>query len=69
MPIAEATIAFHHYGIGEDCSHRAFGVTDGDNRPVFVSPKLREREAARHLHSVLVLRGNGPAAAEGALPH
>src|SRR5262245_54115029 len=33
--------------------------------PIFVSPELREREAIRHLHSVLVLRGNGPAAQEG----
>jgi hypothetical protein len=27
--------------------------------PVFVSPEVREREPVRHLHSVLVLRGNG----------
>ncbi len=33
--------------------------------PVFVSPEVREREPVRHLHSVLVLRGNGFASQEG----
>jgi hypothetical protein len=32
---------------------------------VFVSPKVREREAIRQLQGVLVLRGNGPAAQYG----
>src|SRR5262249_61165309 len=40
-------------------------LTDGDNLPALVSPELGEREPTRHLHGVLVLRGDGPAAQHG----
>ena len=42
-----------------------FGLTHSNSLPVFVSPELGEREPIRHLHSVLVLRGNGLAAQDG----
>src|SRR5262249_18688690 len=51
--------------IPEDRYDQVSGLTDGDDLPVFVSSELREREAARHLHSVLVLRGEGDAAQRG----
>ena len=60
-----APVGFDHQGIGENHRDRVFGLADGDCRPVFVSPELGEREPIRHLHSVLVLRGNGPAAQDG----
>ena len=55
----------HHRGIGDDHLDTGFGLTDGDVFPVFVSREVREREPVRHLHSVLVLRGNGFASQEG----
>src|SRR5262249_26177537 len=48
--------------IAEDYLDQVSGLTDGDSLPDFVAPELREGEPVRHLHSVLVLRGNGPAA-------
>jgi hypothetical protein len=51
-------IGVDHHGICEDGSHRIAVVTDGDNLPLFVSSKLREREAVRYFEGVLVLRGN-----------
>jgi hypothetical protein len=41
---------------------RFFGLTDGENLPGLVFSELREREPIRHLRTVLVLPGNGPAA-------
>ena len=55
-------IGVDHYGIPQDHSEVASVLTDRDYRPVLVSPELREREPARDLHSVFVLRGNSPAA-------
>ena len=55
-------VGLDHLGISEDHREQVSGMTDGDNLPILVSPELREREAARHLQSVLVLRGNGRAA-------
>src|SRR3981189_1093661 len=51
-------IGVDHYRIPYDHSDLASVLTDRDHWPVLVSPKLREREAIRHLHSVFVLRGN-----------
>src|SRR5271155_4518363 len=52
-------IGVDHHGIPEDCSELISVMTDGDHRPAFVSPELREREAIRYVEGVLVLRGNG----------
>jgi hypothetical protein len=51
-----------HYGIPYDNSDLATVLADGNYWPAFVSSELSEREAARDLQNVLVLRGNGPAA-------
>src|SRR6266576_2601683 len=51
-------IGVDHYRIPHDHSDLASVLTDRDHWPVLVSPKLREREAIRYLHSVFVLRGN-----------
>ena len=48
--------------IAEDRYEQVAGLTDGDDLPVLVSPELREREPIRHLHSVPILRGDGPIA-------
>jgi hypothetical protein len=58
-------VGIDHHGIGEDRSHQLVGLADGDNLPVFISPELGEREPARYLHAVLVLRGYGLAAQDG----
>src|SRR4051795_1575050 len=50
------------HGIGDDQLDLFVGLTDGDRLPVLVSPEVREREPARHLHGVLVLRREGYAA-------
>ena len=52
-------VGVDHHGIGEDHGERALSLTHGNSLPVFVSPELGEREAAQHLHNVLVLRGKG----------
>src|ERR1700761_3251758 len=52
-------ISVDHDGITEDCREGASVMTDGDHRPAFVSPELREREAVRHFKGILVLGGNG----------
>src|SRR5258708_26723802 len=51
-------IGVDHYRIPYDHSDLASVLTDRDHWPVLVSPKLREREPVRYLHSVFVLRGN-----------
>jgi len=51
-----------HHGIAEDHRDHPLAPTDGDRLPCFVSPELGKREPARHLHRVLVLRGNGETA-------
>src|SRR5262249_36941299 len=58
-------IGIDHYGVPQDRSHNALVLTDRDYGPAFVSPELGECEPIRHLHSVLVLRGDGPAAHDG----
>lgn len=50
-----------HLGIPEDHREQVSGVTDRDNLPIFVTLELGERQPTRYLHSVLVLRRNGPA--------
>jgi hypothetical protein len=50
---------------GDDHLDQVAGLADGNDLPVFLSPELGEREPVRHLHSVLVLRGNSPAAEDG----
>src|SRR5262245_7953178 len=54
-------VGLDHLGIPEDHREQVSGVTDRDNLPIFVTLELGEREPTRHLHSVLVLRGNGRA--------
>src|SRR5438034_1384829 len=49
------SIGVDHYGIAKDHSDYPFVPTDGDGLPCFVSPELRERQAAWDLHGVLVL--------------
>src|ERR1700733_12579241 len=46
-------VRLDHDGIGEDYSERVFGLADGNELPVLVSPELREREPARYFHRVL----------------
>src|SRR5580698_5749630 len=52
-------IGVDHHRIPEDRSDRTSVMADGDHRPAFVSPELREREAIRYFEGVLVLRGSG----------
>jgi hypothetical protein len=59
------SISLDRHRIGDDDLDQVSALTDGDSLPVFVTLELRKREPIRHLHSVLVLRGNGPAAQEG----
>src|SRR5262245_1859803 len=58
-------VGLDRLGISEDHREHVSGVADGDNLPIFVSPELRECETIRHLHSMLVLRGNGSADKDG----
>jgi hypothetical protein len=58
-------VGVNRHGIGEDHIDHGFRFADGDSLPVFVSFERREREAARHLHTVLVLRGDRLAAEHG----
>src|SRR5208283_1406766 len=52
-------IGVDHHRISKDRSELISVMADGDHRPAFVSPELRECEATRHFEGVLVLRGNG----------
>src|SRR5262245_39328477 len=55
-------VGVDHHGISEDHSDQLVVLTNGNNLPAFVSPKLREREPTRHFQGVLVLLGKGHAA-------
>jgi hypothetical protein len=56
------SVSLDHYRIGKDYSERVLSLANRNGLRLLVSPELREREPARHFHSVLVLCGNGPAA-------
>src|SRR5262245_47444623 len=55
--------------IAEDHLDQVSALTDADDLPGFVSLELGECETIRHLHSVLVLSGNGPLAQNGERHH
>src|ERR1700733_7099124 len=58
-------VGVDHYGIPHDHGELAAVLANRDDRPIVVASELGEREPAGDLHSVLVLRRNGPAAQDG----
>src|SRR5262245_31702087 len=55
--------------IPEDHLDQVSALADADDLPGFVSLELGECETVRHLHTVLVLSGNGPLAQNGERHH
>src|SRR5437763_1391580 len=65
-PLSDAgSVGGHHHGIGNDHLDQVSSLTDGNRRPVFVSPEFGERETVWYLDRVLVLRRYGPVANDG----
>src|ERR1700722_19946125 len=54
-------VGVDHRGIGDHHLQQIFSLTDGDDLPVLVPPKVGECEAIWYAQCVLVLRGEGPA--------